>query len=443
MTQPHAQHGFYLLEMIVVLTVLVSLMGLGSRSITKNAELTVNNITAQQLKQVTRAAREYLQDHYQLFIDDPSKTLKWQDLVDNGYLTGTLPSQNHYGQSYQFTVTEHHTLLQLLLTTDGGHPINESSLRQIAAMAGSSAGYASVLHNNKIVGHQESWSLNDSSLNQGHLASLTFVNEQEVMDAANFLRRTSFPGHPEYNQMHTDLLMMANTIKMDKDNKAAKLNKDGLVFNDTTSKGIGMFNTDYPNITIQDDTLPVPSTLKINSADLNFTKGTHDIHVGVDTPQIVIKNKDLGWSTELKPSEIRLESTQSGNRSYVGNDMFYLTNKNNEQSLLNASQLQLVEGDNSVIIDARTVYTSKVPEGKIGTGVLVNHAGTFSSISKEYIKIPYYELSVGSTWIHERLPLCGSKETEGRLFLVGEVGKSKRRLAICGNGKSHSLDTWE
>lgn len=442
MTQPHAQHGFYLLEMIVVLTVLVSLMGLGSRSITKNAERTVNNITAQPLKQVTRAAREYLQDHYQLFIDDPSKKLEWQDLVNNSYLTGTLPSQNHYGQSYQFTVTEHNTLLQLLLTTDGGHPINESSLRQIAALAGSSAGYASVLHKNKIVGHQESWTLNNISLNQGHLASLTFVNEKEVMNAANFLRRTPFPGCPEYNQMNTDLLMMANTIKMDKDKKAANLNKDGLVFNDTTSKSIGMFNTTYPNIIIQDDTLQIPNTMRINSADLIFTKGTHDIHVGIDTPQIVIKDKNLGWSTELKPSEIRLESTQSGNRSYVGNDSFKLENIYNEKSLLNASVLQLGKGDDWVKIDARTVYTSRVPESKIGTAYLVNNTGTFSSISKEYIKIPYYEISVGSTWMDERLQLCAGKDTEGRLFLVGEVGKSARRLAICGNGKSHSLETW-
>lgn len=208
------QQGFMIIEAVVVTCVLISLMSLGSRYITQNAERTVNKITAQQLRQVTQAAQHYVQDHYPQFQKSPNQKITWQDLVNEGYLSAQSPEKNNYGQEYLFTVTDQKGLLQLLLTTDGGHPISESSLRQIAAMAGSSAGYASELHKNKITGHQESWFLNSPSLNIGHLASLTIVNEKEVMDAATFLRRTQLVGHPEYNRMETDLEIKEHLLKI-------------------------------------------------------------------------------------------------------------------------------------------------------------------------------------------------------------------------------------
>ncbi len=304
------QQGVMIIEALVVICVLVSLMSLGAKSITKNAERTVNQVTAQQLQQITQAAQYYIQDHYLAFKNDPNLKLDWQQLVDDGYLSNHQLSKNHYGQAYDFTITQQQGLLQLLLTTQGGNPINEQSLRQIAALAGSSAGYVSGLDPGKIIGNQQSWVLAGTSLPPGHLASLTLVNEQEVMDAATFLRRTQIAGHPEYNQMETDFWMMANTIQMKQNSTLATLNKDALIFSQSKLKGISIFNSQYPNIIIQDGSLPLPNTMKINSADLKFTKGYHNIHIGVDDPKMLIEKKLDGWSTDIKPAEIRLNSRE-------------------------------------------------------------------------------------------------------------------------------------
>lgn len=56
------QQGFMIIEALVVICVLVSLMSLGAKSITKNAERTVNQVTAQQLQQITQAAQYYVQE---------------------------------------------------------------------------------------------------------------------------------------------------------------------------------------------------------------------------------------------------------------------------------------------------------------------------------------------------------------------------------------------
>jgi type II secretory pathway pseudopilin PulG/D-ribose pyranose/furanose isomerase RbsD len=398
------QKGFMILEALVVITVLMSLMSLGVRSITKNAEKTVNQVTAKQLQQITQAAQHYVQDHYPSFKNNSNPILTWKQLVDGGYLSPLFSNKNHYGQGYTFTVMkEQQGTVQLLLTTEGGLTINEQSLRQIAARAGRSAGYASVLDPGNIVGTQRSWVLEGTTLTPGHLASLTLVNEQEVMDAGTFLRRTQITGHPEYNQMETDLWMMDNTIQMKKNSRVATLNQDALIFNQGESKSISMFNSQYPNITIQDDTLPIPNTMTINSADLKFKKGVNGIYLGVDAPKMVIENKSLNWSTEIKPAEIILESEQSKNKSYVGNDKIVLSNTNNDSTTLNANNLSL---NNQIMVD------------------------------KNFIKIPFYGVnSLDITKNIEDVAVkkvgCGNVNSIGRLFVVGDNRNYTKYICIC------------
>lgn len=287
----NSQRGFYLIEAIVVMSVAISLMSLGSRYITDSAERSVNQVTAQQLKQVTRAAQQYVQDHYQAFNDNPNHPLEWQTLVDQGYLSDKVLNHNHYGQDYHFEVKNANGQLQLILTTREGQPISESSMRQIAAIAGSSAGYATTFHNNKVVGNQEGWFLDGVPLVTGHLASLSIINEKEIMDAANFLRRTKFKDHEAYNRMETDLLMGENTVHWVKNNNVVKLNTDELVFRDAKGKSIGIFNSPlYPHVTIKDSTLPdAPNDMLLNSDNLYFEKGDNYIHINVDKPKITIK----------------------------------------------------------------------------------------------------------------------------------------------------------
>ncbi|XAV88796.1 MAG: hypothetical protein AAHH96_01640 [Candidatus Symbiodolus clandestinus] len=87
-------------------------------------------------------------------------------------------------------------------------------MRKIVTMAGSQAGYTTLLHPNKIIGHQENWSIDiEDTVEIGHVASLTIINEKDVMDAANFLRRTEISEHTKYNRMDTDL-QISNSKKI-------------------------------------------------------------------------------------------------------------------------------------------------------------------------------------------------------------------------------------
>lgn len=324
----NSQRGFYLIEAIVVMSVAISLMSLGSRYITDSAERSVNQVTAQQLKQVTRSAQQYVQDHYQVFNDNPNHPLEWQTLVNQGYLPDKVSKQNHYGHNYQFEVKNANRQLQLILTTQGGQAIREASLRQIAALAGSSAGYATTLHKNKIVGNQEGWFLEGVPLPTGHLASFTVINEKEIMDAANFLRRTKFKDHKEYNQMETDLLMGENTIQLVKDNNSVELNTDKLSFIDSKGKSIGIFNSYfYPHIAIQDNTLPDgPNDMLLNSADLIFKKENHTIRVGVDEPEILISN---GEAMSMKPDRLLIKDKYDDFQTIISSNNIKVVKKVN------------------------------------------------------------------------------------------------------------------
>ncbi|WP_253306141.1 shufflon system plasmid conjugative transfer pilus tip adhesin PilV [unidentified bacterial endosymbiont] len=367
------QQGVMIIEALVVICVLVSLMSLGAKSITKNAERTVNQVTAQQLQQITQAAQYYIQDHYLAFKNDPNLKLDWQQLVDDGYLSNHQLSKNHYGQAYDFTITQQQGLLQLLLTTQGGHPINEQSLRQIAALAGSSAGYVSGLDPGKIIGNQQSWVLAGTSLPPGHLASLTIVNEQEVMDAATFLRRTPVAGHPDYNTMQADLEIDNHLLKITDSSahvtlSSRKITLQNPIESDST-KLITLNVEGSPVLTLKDTYNPFGgingalssdrlefirdsdgNEIKLDNRDTSIRIKNKDKNIYIEgaRPEIILEDKTKTWSSGIKPSEIRLESQASGNKSYVGNDKIVLSNKYNNNTMLDASNLSL---NNQIMVD--------------------------------------------------------------------------------------------
>ncbi|MEW9809052.1 MAG: shufflon system plasmid conjugative transfer pilus tip adhesin PilV [Candidatus Symbiodolus clandestinus] len=61
-------------------------------------------MTAQQLQQVTKAAQNYVQDHYQQLSQNTDTSLTWDTLKNNGYISKSLAEINHYNQNYQFTL---------------------------------------------------------------------------------------------------------------------------------------------------------------------------------------------------------------------------------------------------------------------------------------------------------------------------------------------------
>jgi type II secretory pathway pseudopilin PulG len=416
MLNSRLQRGFYLLEAIVVMSVAITLMGLGSRYITDSAERSVNQVAAQQLQQVSRAAQQYVQDHYQAFNENSNHPLEWQTLVDQGYLSDKVLKLNHYGQAYQFQVNNINGQLQLLLTTLDGQSISESSMRQIAQIAGSSSGYASTLHKNKIVGLQEGWFVEGVPLEIGHLASLSMINEKEIMDAAAFLRRTKFKGHEEYNRMETDLLMGENTIRLVKNSTDVEINTGGIVFSDAKGKNIGIYNTKfYPHIEIHDSTLQDASNkMTLNSADLKFNKGNNDIHIGVDQPEISLNNQTKATSTKITPGLI-----------------------------------DVVDGGGSFSVSGNKLRSSTDKSGEVGNHSIFDAKGLYSEVTNNYIKIPFIEITRASavnafytSWGLET-KICGSKAREGALFLMGQQGYGHRQLLICADGHAREISWWE
>lgn len=452
--------GFHLLEMIVVLSVSCSLLSLGSHYISKNAENSVNKIVASHLKQVTKSAQHYVQDNFKNIKNNEEPPLDFSVLVEKGYLSENFPKKNHYGQGYQLKVSETKAGLQVLLTTAGGNPITEASLRQIADLAGSAAGYASVLHQNKIVGTQEGWMLEGFPLKTGHLASLTMVNQQEVMDAATFLRKTKFTDHPEYNEMQTDLSMLANNIHLMEGELTGTLSKDRLLLSHKKGKYIDIYNTEYPYLEIKDSTLSVPNTMTINSANIKIDKGSNKVRLGVDRPEFILEDSRKTWKTEMIPSEIRMESQASGNKSYIGNDGILLENpKNTLSTAIDLAAIRLesqASGNKSYIGNDYLKYSNKNNFTQVSSGgVSTNKASTnktiqgnysaYSGLYPQYIKIPALETyQGGSRWSDRFNYLCKDDDNMGRMFVVLDGKAAKLKICIYGTATDVAeLKWWE
>lgn len=397
------QQGFTIIEAVVVLCVLVSLMSLGMRFITKDAERTVNQVTAQQLKQITQAAQYYVQDHYQDFKNNPALTLEWQQLVKAGYLSDLQLEKNHYSQTYHFTITQEKDLLQLLLTTQGGNPINEQSLRQIAALAGSSAGYASVLNKGKIVGNQQSWIVDGITLQPGHLASLTLVSGQEVMDAATFLRRTKIADHPEYNTMKADLEIDKHLLKLVNSNSKTTLSSTKIELRN-------YINSNKTKII----TLDVEGTPMLNLRD------TYNTKLG-------------GISTLLSGSRLEFIRDSDGNNIKLDNRNPSMSIENSNHSMqLKPNLLSIGDPVNNM-----TLGTGTLDIRNSDHNVHLRPDGLFFD-GKKAAPLPPEEkmYSVGdidNAWDLQRLAdQLDCNHNEGRLFLVGDGGSSlRKKLLVC------------
>jgi type II secretory pathway pseudopilin PulG len=434
------QQGFMILEALVVITVLMSLMSLGVRSITKNAENTVNQVTAQQLQKITQAAQHYVQDHYPSFKNNSNPTLTWKQLVDEGYLSALISDKNHYGQAYRFTVMKEQQqgTVQLLLTTEGGLTINEQSLRQIAARAGSSAGYASVLDPGNIVGTQRSWVLEGTALPPGHLASLTLVNEQEVMDAATFLRRTQIAGHPEYNTMQADLDIEQHLLTIKgKSSSRATLSDSNITlqnpFGKDNTRTLTLDISGTPSLLLKDTYNQFKgANSRLSGTSLVFANSESDGNKltinNVNTSNINIENKKNGLSTDIRPAEIRLDSQGNGNPSIsvkkqsnsatLETDKLSLTRNNINTTIDNSYPAIFLQGSKSVVvlseeglfINNQAVATNNFVTAKMHTVGNVNDKWQLQAVADK----------------------LNCNDNQGRLFSVGDNSSSlRKKLLMC------------
>lgn len=385
MIKNRLQRGFYLIEAVIGMSVVISLMGLGSRYIIQNAERSINQITANQLNNLTKATQQYVQDHYQYFKENSPRSIDLSDLIMQGYLSDQFIKKNNYNQDYRISAFEDKGVLQVLITTEQGQTISESSMRQIVAQAGSFAGYVSTLDKDKIVGNQGNWFLKGFSLKPGHLASYLVFSDHDVMDAGKFLRRINFPDHPEYNRMETDLEI---------DNHSLNL-IDGIARSTVSSRTITLQNPYNKSSTKK-------ITLDVNGTPMLSMKDTY--------------NTDFGG----------IESLLSGDRLE-----FTIARDGNEIKIDNRNPSINVKNKNVFTsITPWALKTSIYPYATLGRGTISNYRGFFSEVGNQYIKIPFIEIFDPPGNLEDTVDICGAKEREGALFLMGRRGSGGR---VSGN----------
>lgn len=270
-TISNQQRGFTLLEGLAGLSLLMTLLTLGSQHLQRRLEQQLSRHVAEHLRMVADAAERYLLDsdspfnrttqekeawtaEQQKISKNPKRPIigleewRYQQLIKNKYLPEGFNRTNLYGQDYAIYVKieqEPQPHLQLLVMTTGGKPIKEGLLRQSARHLGYQGGYLSQNNTtNTITGNQRGWQLplptktryqpattrgntqptaEPTDYEQGHLASLRLLYDSDLLRRSALLHRTATsPQSKKFNQMATDLNLQKHEIIFeDKDKKAS------------------------------------------------------------------------------------------------------------------------------------------------------------------------------------------------------------------------------
>jgi len=393
------QSGFTILETIVVLIVMAAIISASSVYIKRNADNSLNQTAAANLQKLTQAAKWYTKDNYSTLKNSGTTTFSVAELIDKKYLEEGFSKVNSYGQGYQIIIqpdAQNSDMLQVKIITENGSAITTENMRKIAAIAGSDAGYA--LNTNTITGNQEAWELTGQSISKGHLASVTYVTGNDIVSAENFLRRDKIDGHPEWNQMNTDLTMTKNnSIIAESDKGNAVFDGQQLVFNDVDSA----------------------YSATLNGENLTFTKGSNKTSISNNNITVADgSNTTLIDSDKISTGEVIAKNMTADGKI----------------------QGETIIGDNVISYSYQTpVSKSEDPEGR-----LRSKGGMFSTISSDYVKVPlihtnYYwshtsssEIKSDSAKIANRVVGCdGSLASQGRMVMVGSNTVGHKVLLIC------------
>ncbi|HEH6433343.1 TPA: shufflon system plasmid conjugative transfer pilus tip adhesin PilV [Pseudomonas aeruginosa] len=213
------QAGFAVIEMVVVLILTVSALGLGAQAIFDHADNMAAQTAADHQKIISDATAAYIKDNYAAVVAVASPTtpatITTTMLKNTGYLQASVSDLNSFGQAYSALAIEPTpNKLQTLLITTGGETISESSIRRIAKQVGALGGYISNVDTTKVEGSFGGWRLPLAtygvSPGAGHLATALFFEDGTLTN--DYLYRNSVAGHPEVNRMNTSIDMGGNNL---------------------------------------------------------------------------------------------------------------------------------------------------------------------------------------------------------------------------------------
>ncbi|OLN30178.1 PilV [Desulfovibrio sp. DV] len=262
-----------LLVLFIMLPVLLNLWELGANELEKRQ-------AADQLVAVTKAASAYVRKHQTDLLTQTSSasgpTISTDPLVTEGFLEAGFQGHNVWGQTYQivFRQPSSNTLQAVVLTT-GGRGQDSKDVRfatsvvpSAAAMAGGAGGFIPTgdipdQPSSSLRGAFGGWILNLASVGitspgPGHLGALSTFDSSSL--GQDFLYRVAVPGHPELNQMQTELDMTDHAIRnlyevqftaRSLGSEVCDLSVEGRVFLDTTQ---GLYICRNGNMEILADT---------------------------------------------------------------------------------------------------------------------------------------------------------------------------------------------
>ncbi len=215
-----------LLILIMLLPVLMNLWKAGSDQLQKRQ-------AADQLLAVNKAVAAYVRKHQTDLLTQTTASsgpsITTDPLVAQGFLESGFQGHNVWGQTYQIHIRQPSTnALQAVVLTTGGRGEESRDVRfatavvpSAAAMAGGAGGFVPTGNipgqpSSSLRGAFGGWTLDLASVGiaspgPGHLGALTTFDSSSL--GQDFLYRVAVPGHPELNQMQTELDMTDHAIR--------------------------------------------------------------------------------------------------------------------------------------------------------------------------------------------------------------------------------------
>ena len=187
---------------------------------------------ADQLRQVNDASDAYIKRHFDTLLSSTTPSsgpqITIDQLVNDGLLPEGFRNSNIWGQSYEIYVRKpHENTLNSITITRGGREHKEGDSFATLTVPGAAlrlGGAGGFVPTGALPGQQDGTlhgaaggfildlaALGITSPGPGHLGAYSAFDEYDL--GTDYLYRGEVPGHPEYNQMQTELDMTGHGIE--------------------------------------------------------------------------------------------------------------------------------------------------------------------------------------------------------------------------------------
>ena len=226
------QSGFTRIELVIALTVIGVLMPIVYQHWQIGYIAEQQSHAADQLRQVNDASDAYIKRHFDTLLSSTTPSsgpqITIDQLVNDGLLPEGFRNSNIWGQSYEIYVRKpHENTLNSITITRGGREHKEGDSFATLTVPGAAlrlGGAGGFVPTGALPGQQDGTlhgaaggfildlaALGITSPGPGHLGAYSAFDEYDL--GTDYLYRGEVPGHPEYNQMQTELDMTGHGIE--------------------------------------------------------------------------------------------------------------------------------------------------------------------------------------------------------------------------------------